>query len=63
MRNAPPGLTLLIVGLALFFVIRRVVGGVWIIGGALSALSFGIGLLAIVGGTYLLVRSRTGVCR
>ena len=54
---------MLIVGLALFFVVRRVVGGVWIIGGALSALSFGIGLLAIVGGTYLLLRSRTGVGR
>ena len=63
MRSAPPGLTLLIAGLVLFFVVRRVVDGIWLIGGALSALSFGIGLLAMVGGVYLLLRSRTGVGR
>ncbi len=63
MRNAPPGLTLLVVGLVLFFLVRRVVGGVWLIGGALSALSFGIGLLAIIGGGYLLLRGRTGLGR
>ena len=63
MRNAPPGLTLLIVGLLLFFVVRRLVGGIWVIGGALSGLAFGIGLLATVAGGYLLLRTRTGLGR
>lgn len=63
MNNAPPGLTLLIVGLVLFFIVRRLVGGIWIIGGALSGLAFGIGLLATIGGGYLLLRSRTGLGR
>jgi len=63
MTSRPPGLTLLVVGLVLFVLIRPLIDGVWVIGGLLSSLAFGIGILAMIGGAYLLVRSRTGVGR
>ncbi|MGI9608006.1 MAG: hypothetical protein ACR2P0_17890 [Acidimicrobiales bacterium] len=55
-----PGATLLVIGLALFFVIRPVIGSIWFIGGILSGLAFVVGLLGMVGGGYLLFRSFKG---
>jgi len=63
MNARPPGLTLLVVGLLLFFLVRPIVDGIWVIGGLLSSLAFGIGILSIIGGAYILIRSRTGIGR
>ena len=63
MTSRPTGLSLLLIGLVLFFIIRPLVDGIWVIGGLLGALSFGIGILAMIGGGYLLIRSLTGVGR
>ncbi len=52
-----PGVSLLLTGLVLFFIIRPIVDGIWVIGGLLGAFSFIVGLLGIVGGGYLLFRS------
>lgn len=63
MASRPPGLTLLASGIVLLAVIRPLVDGIWVIGGMLAGLSLGIGVLATIGGAYLLIRSRTGVGR
>lgn len=55
-----PGASLLIVGLILFFLVRPVIGKIWFIGGILGPMSFIVGLLAIVGGGYLVFRSQFG---
>lgn len=55
-----PGASLLVVGLVMFFLIRPVVGKVWLIGGILYPIAFIVGLLAIIGGAYLLYRSMFG---
>lgn len=55
-----PGASLLIVGLILFFLVRPVIGKIWLIGGILGPMSFIVGLLAIVGGGYLVFRSQFG---
>ncbi|MFT7476705.1 MAG: hypothetical protein ACI81L_003665 [Verrucomicrobiales bacterium] len=55
-----PGVSLLLVGVVLFFLVRPVVGSVWVIGGLLSPIAFIVGLLGIVGGGYLLARSTLG---
>ncbi len=52
-----PGVSLLLAGLALFFVVRPIVDGIWVIGGLLGAFSFIVGLLGIVGGGYIFMRS------
>jgi hypothetical protein len=54
--SRPSGLSLLLTGIVLFFLIRPIVDGIWFIGGLLGALSFGIGLLAMIGGGFLLLR-------
>lgn len=55
-----PGVSLLVVGVLLAFIIRPFIGGVWVVGGILSPLSFFLGVLAIIGGVYLLMRSKLG---
>ncbi len=55
-----PGASLLVVGLILFFLVRPVIGNVWLIGSILAPMSFVVGLLAIVGGGYLVFRSQFG---
>ncbi|MDW3177645.1 MAG: hypothetical protein R8J94_09680 [Acidimicrobiia bacterium] len=55
-----PGASLLVVGLILFFLVRPVIGKIWFIGGILGPMSFIVGLLAIVGGGYLVFRSQFG---
>ncbi len=58
-----PGVTLLIVGLVLMFIIRPVIDGFPLIGGLLQTISFVVGALGIAGGGYLIVRSLTGAGR
>ena len=58
-----PGASLLLIGLVLFFLVRPIVGKIWFIGGILSPLSFVVGLLAMIGGAYLLYRSMFGASR
>lgn len=55
-----PGISLLVVGVVLAFIVRPLVGGLWVVGGVLSPLAFGVGVVAIVGGVYLLIRSKLG---
>lgn len=55
-----PGASLLVIGLVLFFLVRPVVGNIWFIGGLLYPIAFIVGLLAMVGGGYLLYRSMFG---
>lgn len=55
-----PGTSLLAIGLVLFFLVRPVVGHVWLIGGIVEPIAFIVGLLAIVGGGYLMSRSIFG---
>jgi len=55
-----PGISLLVVGVLLALIVPRVVGGIWFVGAILAPLSFVIGILAIVGGVYLLMRSKLG---
>ena len=55
-----PGMTLLVVGFVLVFLIRPLIGGVWVVGGVLSPLSFAFGVFSIVGGVYLLARQKFG---
>lgn len=52
-----PGLSLLLIGLILFFGIRPIVGSIWVIGGLFGGIAFVTGLLGIVGGGYLFARS------
>lgn len=58
-----PGASLLLIGLVLFFLVRPVIGSVWLIGGILAPMAWVVGLLAIVGGGYLLFRSQFGSSR
>ena len=55
-----PGASLLVVGLVLFLLVRPVVGKIWLIGGILYPIAFIVGVLAMVGGAYLLYRSMVG---
>lgn len=55
-----PGISLLVVGVVLAFIIRPFIGGVWVVGGFLSPLAFFLGIFAIIGGVYLLMRSKLG---
>jgi hypothetical protein len=58
-----PGASLLLVGLVLLFLVRPIVGKIWLIGGILSPVSFIVGLGAMIGGAYLLYRSMFGSSR
>lgn len=55
-----PGMSLLLVGAVLFFLVRPVVGKIWLVGGVVSPMAFVIGLLGMIGGGYLLARSTLG---
>lgn len=55
-----PGASLLLVGAALFFLIRPIVDRLPLIGGVLSPIAFIVGLLGMVGGGYLIARSING---
>lgn len=55
-----PGSSLLLIGLALFFLVRPIVGSIWLLGGILEPMAFIVGLLSIVGGGYLMFRSTVG---
>lgn len=55
-----PGVSLLIVGVVLMFLVRPIIGNVWVIGGVLSPITFIVGLLGIIGGIYLIARSNLG---
>lgn len=55
-----PGVSLLIVGVVLMFLIRPIIGNVWVIGSVLSPITFIVGLLGIIGGIYLIARSNLG---
>ena len=55
-----PGVPLLIVGAVLAFFIRPIVRNVWLVGGVLSPLALGIGVISIIGGLYLIARSNLG---
>ncbi len=58
-----PGASLLLAGLVLFFLVRPIVGKIWLVGGLLSPISFIVGLGAMIGGAYLLYRSMFGSSR
>lgn len=58
-----PGVSLLLVGLVLMFILRPIVGGIPAIGGLLQTMAFVVGGLGIVGGGYLVVRALTGMGR
>ena len=55
-----PGASLLLIGAVLFFIVRPVVGKIWIVGGVASPIAWVVGLLGMVGGIYLLARSSFG---
>ena len=55
-----PGASLLLVGLAMFFVVGPLLSNLPLIGGIIGVLGFVIGVLGIVGGGYLLFRSTNG---
>lgn len=55
-----PGVSLLLVGAVLMFLVRPVIGKVWVVGGVLSPITFIVGLLGIIGGIYLIARSTLG---
>ena len=58
-----PGVSLLLVGLVLMFILRPIVGGIPAIGGLLQTMAVVVGGLGIVGGGYLVVRALTGMGR
>jgi hypothetical protein len=58
-----PGVSLLLVGLVLMFILRPIVGGIPAIGGLLQTMAFVVGGLGIVGGGYLVARALTGMGR
>ncbi len=55
-----PGVSLLVVGLVLVFIVRHIVGAIWVIGGVLSPIAFAVGVFAIIGGVYLIARANLG---
>lgn len=55
-----PGASLLLVGAALFFIVRPVVSNIPLVGGLVSPIAFVVGLLGMVGGGYLVARSTLG---
>jgi len=55
-----PGVSLLLVGAVLMFLIRPIIGGVWVVGSVLAPITFVVGILGIVGGLYLIGRSTLG---
>ena len=55
-----PGTTLLLAGLVLLFLVRPIAGKVWLVGGIVGPITFIVGLLAIIGGTYLMFRGMFG---
>jgi len=55
-----PGVSLLVVGVVLMFLVRPIIGKVWFVGAALSPMAFVLGLLGIIGGVYLIARSKLG---
>jgi hypothetical protein len=55
-----PGTSLFLVGLVLFFLVRPIAGNVWLIGGIVGPITFIVGLLAIIGGAYLMFRGMFG---
>ncbi len=55
-----PGMSLLLVGLALFFIVRPIVSGIPFLGAAVSPIAFVVGIFGIIGGGYLLARSTFG---
>ena len=58
-----PGVSLLLVGVVLMFILRPIVGGIPAIGGLLATMAFVVGALGLVGGGYLIVRALTGMGR
>lgn len=55
-----PGASLVLVGAALFFVVSPIIGIVPLVGGVVSSVAWGVGLLGMIGGGYLLSRSIFG---
>ncbi len=55
-----PGVSLLVVGLVLFFVVNPIAGALPLVGGILSTIAWIVGVLGIIGGGYLLMRSTIG---
>ena len=55
-----PGTSLLLAGLVLLFLVRPIAGKVWLVGGIVGPITFIVGLLAIIGGTYLMFRGMFG---
>ena len=55
-----PGTSLFLSGLVLFFLVRPITERVWLIGGLVGPITFIVGILAIVGGGYLMFRSMFG---
>jgi hypothetical protein len=55
-----PGMSLLLAGLVLLFLVRPIAGKVWLVGGIVGPITFIVGLLAIIGGTYLMFRGMFG---
>ncbi len=55
-----PGATLLLVGLALFFIGGPLLRAIPLIGGVIGTLSSVVGLIGIIAGGFLMVRSIRG---
>lgn len=55
-----PGATLLLVGLALFFIGGPLLGAIPLIGSVIGTLSSVVGVLGIIAGGFLMVRSIRG---
>lgn len=55
-----PGASLLLVGAALFFIINPIAGALPLVGGVIGSVAWGVGLLGMIGGGYLLARSILG---
>ena len=55
-----PGASLALVGAALFFVVSPIISKLPLVGGLASALTVIAGIIGMVGGAYLVVRSIRG---
>lgn len=55
-----PGVSLLVVGVLMMFLVRPIIGNVWFIGSVLAPMAFVVGVLGIIGGIYLIARSQLG---
>ena len=55
-----PGISLFVVGLLLFFIVRPIVSAIPLVGAVVSPIAWVVGILGIIGGGYLFLRATFG---